>query len=401
MRRTINNSELTKDFILSKISQINIFSTYTGIDVKIIEHCINSGELISSPFRIDEHPSFGFRYNNRGKLKAKDFAGYFHGDCFDAAALVISQIVHKNINISNKGWFIFVLKHIAYTFRNIIYGKDKDESIDGIIAEGIKCARNNKSIIEFIPREWNNYDKNYWGKFHIPINYLNTNFVYPVEQYFINRRINPEAKYNYSDNKKDVCYAYVLGRDKNSIYNIKLYFPNRKHGNVRFITNSNCLEGLLNLELDNYDAIVITKSTKDRICLKNFLDSIDCHTSYGGEARINFKNVGIVNIPHESYKLNQTEFDWIKNKVPNGVILSLMDNDTVGYRESIWLRDNYNIIPFCISRDYDVKDFAELRSSYSNDVIKELVYKCCNYIIDNYENNEFLWDKEESNTIPY
>lgn len=397
MRRTVNNSTLTKDFILSKLSQVSIFSAYTGVDVDVIEHCINTGEFISSPFRVDDHPSFGFRYDNRGKLKAKDFAGYFHGDCFDAAALVLSEVIHKNVDISNKGWFIFVLKHIAYTFRNIIYGKDKDENIEGIIADGINSARNRKPIIEFIPRQWNNYDKNYWAKFHIPISYLNTNFVYPVDVYYINRKVNPEPKYYYDNDKRDVCYAYMLGQDKQGVYNIKLYFPNRKHGTVRFITNSNCLEGLLNIERSEYDIIVITKSTKDRICLRAYLDSIDVAILYGGKAI----NVGVINIPHESYKLKQLEYDWIRAKCPNGQILSLMDNDSAGYREAIWLKNTYGIIPFCIPKEYEVKDFAELRSKYSVETIKELVIQSYNYIIENYEGSESTWDTEESNTLPY
>lgn len=397
MRRTVNNSTLTKDFILSKLSQVSIFSAYTGVDADVIEHCINTGEFISSPFRVDDHPSFGFRYDNRGKLKAKDFAGYFHGDCFDAAALVLSEVIHKNVDISNKGWFIFVLKHIAYTFRNIIYGKDKDENIEGIIADGINSARNRKPIIEFIPRQWNNYDKNYWAKFHIPISYLNTNFVYPVDIYYINRKVNPEPKYYYDNDKRDVCYAYMLGQDKQGIYNIKLYFPNRKHGTVRFITNSNCLEGLLNIEHSEYDIIVITKSTKDRICLRAYLDSIDVSILYGGKAL----NVGVINIPHESYKLKQLEYDWIRTKCPNGQILSLMDNDSAGYREAIWLKNTYGIIPFCIPREYEAKDFAELRSKYSVETIKELVIQSYNYIIENYEGTEPTWNTDESNTLPY
>lgn len=398
MRRTVTNGNLTKEFILSKISQVSIFSAYTGVDTEIIEHCINTGEFISSPFRVDEHPSFGFKYDNRGKLKAKDFAGYFHGDCFDAAALVISEIIHKNVDISNKGWFIFVLKHIAYTFRNIIYGKDKDENIEGIIAEGVNAARNRKPIIEFVPRQWNNYDKNYWGKFHVPISYLNTNFVYPVDYFYINRKVNPEPKYYYENDRKDVCYAYMLGQDKRGVYNIKLYFPNRKHGTVRFITNSNCLEGLLNLELDKYDAIIITKSTKDRISLRAYLDAIDLSISYGGTA---LRTIGLVNIPHESYKLKQNEYDWLRTKCPNGLILSLMDNDNTGYREAIWLRNNYNIIPLCIPREYEVKDFAELRSKYSIETIKELINLSYNYIADNYAENEFSWNTGESYSVPY
>lgn len=398
MRRTVTNGNLTKEFILSKISQVSIFSAYTGVDTEVIENCIETGEFISSPFRVDEHPSFGFRYDNRGKLKAKDFAGYFHGDCFDAAALVISEIIHKNVDISNKGWFIFVLKHIAYTFRNIIYGKDKDENIEGIIAEGVNAARNRKPIIEFVPRQWNNYDKNYWGKFHVPISYLNTNFVYPVDYFYINRKVNPEPKYYYENDRKDVCYAYMLGQDKRGIYNIKLYFPNRKHGTVRFITNSNCLEGLLNLELSEYDSIIITKSTKDRISLRAYLDAIDLSISYGGTA---LRTIGLVNIPHESYKLKQNEYDWLRAKCPNGLILSLMDNDNTGYREAIWLRNNYNIIPLCIPREYEVKDFAELRSKYSIETIKELINLSYNYIADNYAENEFSWDTGKNYSVPF
>lgn len=398
MRRTVTNGNLTKEFILSKISQVSIFSAYTGVDTEVIENCIETGEFISSPFRVDEHPSFGFRYDNRGKLKAKDFAGYFHGDCFDAAALVISEIIHKNVDISNKGWFIFVLKHIAYTFRNIIYGKDKDENIEGIIAEGVNAAKNRKPIIEFVPRQWNNYDKNYWGKFHVPINYLNTNFIYPVDYFYINRKVNPEPKYYYENDRKDVCYAYMLGQDKRGIYNIKLYFPNRKHGTIRFITNSNCLEGLLNLELNEYDSIIITKSTKDRISLRAYLDAIDLSISYGGTA---LRTIGLVNIPHESYKLKQNEYDWLRAKCPNGLILSLMDNDNTGYREAIWLRNNYNIIPLCIPREYEVKDFAELRSKYSIETIKELINLSYNYIADNYAENEFSWDTGKSYSVPF
>lgn len=398
MRRTVTNGNLTKEFILSKISQVSIFSAYIGVDTEVIENCIETGEFISSPFRVDEHPSFGFRYDNRGKLKAKDFAGYFHGDCFDAAALVISEIIHKNVDISNKGWFIFVLKHIAYTFRNIIYGKDKDENIEGIIAEGVNAARNRKPIIEFVPRQWNNYDKNYWGKFHVPISYLNTNFVYPVDYFYINRKVNPEPKYYYENDRKDVCYAYMLGQDKRGIYNIKLYFPNRKHGTIRFITNSNCLEGLLNLELNEYDSIIITKSTKDRISLRAYLDAIDLSISYGGTA---LRTIGLVNIPHESYKFKQNEYDWLRAKCPNGLILSLMDNDNTGYREAIWLRNNYNIIPLCIPREYEVKDFAELRSKYSIETIKELINLSYNYIADNYAENEFSWDTGESYPQPF
>ena len=59
------------------------------------------------------------------------------------------------------------------------------------------------------------------------LNFLNTHFVYPVDQFYINRSTNPIPKYFYDKNKTDLCYGYVLGQDKRGIVNVKLYFPNR------------------------------------------------------------------------------------------------------------------------------------------------------------------------------
>ena len=355
MKRNISNTILTKDYIFSKVSQITIFSTYTGISVEDIQHCIDTGEFISSPFREDTHPSFGFRYDNRNKLKGRDFAGYWWGDCIDAAATVLSEIVHKQIDISIKSQFLFVLKHIAYTFRNIIYGQDKDENNDYNIARAISNVRNHKPIIELVTRPWNNLDAKYWGQFGINLNFLNTHFVYPVDQFYINRSTNP-----------------------------------------------NTIEGVINLELDNYDVIIITKSTKDRLSLECYLKSINHSILYGGST-LESKTIGVVNIPHETYKLRQIEYDWLRSKLNrNGFLISLMDNDRTGLMEAVILKNDYDIIPIIIPKELGVKDFAELRSSYSTDVINELTQQVIKYIEDNYgEETEFTWDTEESNTLPY
>ena len=378
MKRNISNTILTKDYIFSKVSQITIFSTYTGISVEDIQHCIDTGEFISSPFREDTHPSFGFRYDNRNKLKGRDFAGY-------------------------KSQFLFVLKHIAYTFRNIIYGQDKDENNDYNIARAISNVRNHKPIIELVTRPWNNLDAKYWGQFGVNLNFLNTHFVYPVDQFYINRSTNPIPKYFYDKNKTDLCYGYVLGQDKRGIVNVKLYFPNRnKKTEVKFITNSNTIEGVINLELDNYDVIIITKSTKDRLSLECYLKSINHSSLYGGST-LESKAIGVVNIPHETYKLRQIEYDWLRSKLNrNGFLISLMDNDRTGLMEAVILKNDYDIIPIIIPKELGVKDFAELRSSYSTNVINELTQQVVKYIEDNYgEETEFTWDTEESNTLPY
>ena len=374
MGRNINSSKLTKQLILSKISQVTIFSTYLNLSDKLVQYCIDTGELICSPIRDDVHPTCGFKYDNKGKLKFRDFAGYFWGDAFDVVALIMSTIYNKSYNVSNKEDFIKILRHITFTFKDIFYGQEKDINLVNEINTAIINIKHKKPIIELVVRNWNENDKLYWAKFGVPLQYLNLNFVYPIEQYYINRNVNPEPKYFYKEN--DPCYGYLLGQDRSGIYNIKLYFPNRDKSITRFITNCNHLEGIYNLDKNDYDIIIITKSTKDRMSIgANIKRMIPL---YGGK---DISNIGVINIPHETYHLRQNEFDWLNGKLnTNGKIVSLMDNDKTGKIEAIWLRNNYNIIPIIIPKKLNAKDFAELASKTYIDYLYVLVISAINYI---------------------
>lgn len=375
MGRNINSSKLNKETILNKISQINIFSTYFNIPVNIINHCIDTGDLIVSPIRTDRHPTCGFRYDARGKLKFRDFAGYFWGDCFDAAAMVISGIYGKTIDINNKEDFIFVLRHISFTFKDLFYGGEVDETLKKDIYKSISLLKRKKPIIELVIRNWNKYDKNIWGKIDVEFEDLNIEFIYPVDQYYINRKTNPKPKYFY--NTEDPCYAYYLGKDKLGIDNIKLYFPKRKKTETRFITNCNHLEGIYTLDRDDYDIIIITKSTKDRITIKKHIRKMKTISE-----EIKDLEIGVINIPHETYKLRQNEYNWLNSKIKfTGSIISLMDNDFVGIKQAVWLKTAYNIRFVLIPKKYESKDFAELKEKYSFNDVSNLVIKAIKYII--------------------
>lgn len=395
--RNINSSKLTKQTILEKVSQVNIFATYLGISVETIYNCINNGELICNPLRIDNHPTAGFRYNNRGKLKFKDFANdEFWGDCFDIVALVMSNIYNKPYNISNKEDFIKVLRHITFTFKDIFYGKEKDINVINDINTAINVIKHKKPIIELVVREWNYNDEKYWNTFGVSIKFLNLNFIYPVEQYYINRNINPEPKYFYSTN--DPCYGYFLGKDSNGVNNIKLYFPKRNKDITRFITNCNHLEGIYNLDRNDYNIIVITKSTKDRVSIGSAI--IKNLFLYGGLIK---DRIGIINIPHETYKLRNNEYDWLQSKLTeNGKIVSLMDNDRTGKIEAIWLRDTYNIIPIIIPNRYKVKDFAELVANNNFKTISDLIINTIQYIKEYEEKDKYFRSTFRGNDdLPY
>lgn len=384
MKRTILNNNLTKEYIESKVSQELIVSKYLDIPIEIVEHCIKNNALIKSVFRDDDYnKSMGIQYNIKGRLKVRDFGGFgFFGDCYDIVAYVLSIVYERKIEPNNRQDFYFILKHIAYTFSDIIDGKESDPNVQLSIQDAITKGKTKRAIIEIVPRSWNHHDKEVWGQWNINLNYLNTHFVIPVDQYYINRGVDTVPKYYYS--KKDPCYAYTIGQDKHGIYLFKLYFPLRdRKRQQKFITNSNVLEGLLNLELDNYDYIVITKSSKDRLSIGSHLFA---YPLYGGASNEKL-NIGIVNLPSESYNLKQNEYDYLFGKLKTtGMIISLMDFDRTGRKCAKYLEEVYNIPYIFITRgefglpNIGCKDFAELHDKYTKDEINVFIKDTLKYI---------------------
>ena len=391
MIRNVNTSNLTKDYIESKISQELIVSKYLNIPIETVRECIEHNVLIPSVFRDDDtNGSMGIQYNVKGRLKVRDFGGFgFFEDVYGVVAYVLSIAYGRKIETNNKQDFYFVLKHIANTFSDIIENKQVDENVTEVVKTAIAIGKQRKPIIEIVPRSWNKKDKEYWKSIGINLDYLNTHFVIPVDQYYIDRGVNTDPKYYYKD--KDPCYAYMLGQNRKGIYLIKLYFPNRnRNRQQKFITNCNVLEGLLNLELNNYDYILITKSSKDRLSIGNHLA---LHPFYGGGgAKL---NIGVINLPSEGYKLKEREYDWLLNKLaPNGKIISLLDFDYTGRKGAKYLYETYNIPYIFITRgefglpNYQSKDFAELHEHYTYEQINTFIQETITYVNIKYEAND-------------
>ena len=372
MRRGIKN-DLTKDFILSKVSQELIMSRYLGVPIEVINDCVVNNTLICSPLRVDHHPTFGFAFNNKHKLKARDFNGSFFCDCFDVVAYVLSFKTGRQINVNTKADFYYILKHIAYTFSDIIYEGKVVEENEILLKETINRIKNSKSIIEVVVREWNNKDKKIWEKWKLSLHWLNTHFVVPVDQMYINRYCQPAPKYTYRES--DPCYAYVTGLDSNGIYNIECYFPlrDRSKGEVKFITNHNGLVGLLNLNKPKYDIIIITKSYKDNLAIESWLS----HFPLRG--KMSESLIGVINVTSESYIFRQNEYDYLKSRLnEGGIIISFYDFDLTGVRGAKRLRRDYGIIPIMIPNgkgldNYHAKDFSELIEKYSVESINRFI----------------------------
>lgn len=396
MRRNVCTSKLTKAFIESKISQVKIISYYLDIEEEVINDCIEHSHLIPSVFRDDDYNgSMGFTINAKGRLKVRDFGGTgFFADVYETVGYVLSLAYDRPINCNNKQDFYFILTHIANTFGDYIDGVEIDNNIEKIdVSLAISKSKTKRKIIELVPRSWNKYDKDIWGRWGIDLGYLNTNFVIPVDQYYIDRKVDDNPKYKYS--VKDPCYAYTIGQDSKGIWLIKLYFPLRKRNTkeLKFITNCNVLEGLPNLELDNYDYILITKSSKDRL-------SIGCHLAhnffYGAAG--NKLNIGVINLPSENYQLKENEYDWLSKKLnADGMLISLLDFDTTGRSGARYMQENYGIPYIFITRgelgltNYNAKDFADLHDYFNIKQINQFIKETIEYVELKYKGNSLYY----------
>ena len=393
MKRDINTTVLTKAFIESRISQEMIVSKYLGIPLEVVQDCIENNHLIESVFRDDDYDKddMGITYNRKGRLKVRDFGGSgFFEDVYGVVAYVLSILYDRPISTNNKQDFYFILKHIYRTFSEEIDNKVYQSELDNTIKNAINKGKSRKAIIEIAPRSWNKDDKAYWEKLGVNLGYLNTHFVIPVEQYYINRITNPTPRYYYRS--ADPCYAYILGCNREGIYLIKLYFPKRnRHKELKFVTNCNVLEGLPNLERDDYDYILITKSSKDRL-------SIGCHLSsqlfYGGAG--NKLNIGVINLPSENYRLKENEYEWIKKKLKDdGMIISLLDFDATGRNGASYLLETYGVPYMFITRGElgldnfsNCKDFADLHDVYTKKEIDNFIKETIRYVEVRYKTQQ-------------
>lgn len=401
MIRNVNTTNLTKAYIEERVSQELIVSKYLNIPIEVVRDCIENNNLITSVFRDnDTNGSMGIQYNAKGRLKVRDFGGFgFFEDVYGVVAYVLSIAYGRKIETNNKQDFYFVLKHIANTFSELINGTKIDTNIDETVKKAISLGKKRRPIIEIVPRSWNKSDKEYWNHLGVNLGYLNTNFVVPVDQYYIDRGVNTDPKYRYKE--KDPCYAYILGQDGKGIYLIKLYFPKRnKSRELKFVTNCNVLEGLISLERYNYDYILITKSSKDRLSIGSHLAT---QPFYGGtQVKL---NIGVVNLPSENYHLTDREYDWLTNKLaPNGKLISLLDFDYTGRLGAKYMYDKYGIPYLFITRgefglpNYEAKDFAELHDKFSIEEINQFIKETITYVGLKYDVGDTMSSYEE---LPY
>lgn len=225
--------DITKEYILSRISEEEIFQQY---GIRVVEG------MFRSPLRVDRRPTCRFYRSRNGKLVLHDFAGYFHGDCFDLVQKIKQCTYHQ------------ALSDIAKSFK-IIEGAPR-QPIPTNIVIGPKAV----CKIRINEMDWDQQHMDWWLEYGVDIELLKKYKVVPVRQIWLNDYLYYNRDFV---KKKEVVFAYQFGG-----YDYKIYFPQRSE--KRFLHNNpDIIQGWNQLPQSG-DFVVITKAMKDVICLRMF-----------------------------------------------------------------------------------------------------------------------------------
>lgn len=338
---------ITKNEILSKISQEDIFKKYLDIEPEF-------GKGFKNPLREDNHGDCYFYIDNKDMLKFHDIPRNWNWDCFNLVCNIFNCKFYESLKI------------IAQDF-NLEKLSEDIELIRKRRVSKLNIKFEKKSIKIKI-RKWYNKDLEYWKQFNITVKELNFFNIFPIELAYLNKI----CIYKYK-NLKDLGYAFYL---KNK--NFKLYFPfrNKEVNNYpKFYHNCpTSIQGFHQLPRAG-EYLIITKSMKDVISMFTF--DIDA----------------IANIS-ESILIQENIMKNLQQRFK--VIYTLFDKDRTGIRMTIKMRNIYNTIPLFIPSNTifalkDEKDFSDILVKYNKKYILNLINK-----FKIWHNSKFSTEKKNS-----
>lgn len=312
-----NGNDINKSTIFSFVSEEQIFEKYLGMPVVY-------DEMVRNPLRDDVCPTCTFKQIGT-KLYFRDWTEPKAKDCFDIVKLVYGCSFTQAIDV------------VARDF-GLLDGANLQPS------NVVRVVRAKEAANLQIKRQpFTKYCLSYWesqGVHHHTL--VKYNVVSLRAVWVRGNRI-------YDWSSRDLAFAYQFSDTL-----IKVYFPLRKHGQIRFFnTDNTVLEGFTQLQPTG-EFCLVTKSLKDVMGLDEF-------------------QIPAVAPASEVIGLNPLIIEILRSRFTN--LYSLMDNDWVGRRAAIRLKQQYGIPPiiFPVGEPKDFTDnYKKYGSLYMLDVIQDL-----------------------------
>lgn len=317
--------KLTKDLILSSLSEEQIFSFYIGSDVR-------GKKLFRSHLRKDKNPTCSMYRNSKGVLIYKDFATSQYLDCF---AYVQEQF---------KCSFPEALRIIANDF-NILKDSSLNRNKGKIIDKDFKIEEKEFSKIQIEAQDFTELELKWWAKYGITLEILKKYNVYSCKHVFLNGQLVAKSQQH--------CPIYgYYGKKYRGEELWKIYFPKRKE--YRFMGNypAKKMQGYEQLPKTG-NICVITKSQKD------------CMTLY---------SLGIPACASNSETVIPSEAIINDLKSRFKYIVALWDNDYTGITFlNKFKRQHPELIYTWIPRDSGAKDISDFYALYKKDRTIKLI----------------------------
>lgn len=308
--------ELSPEYILSKVSEYEIYRYYLG-------HEITPGEAMLSPFRKEENPSFTVRLNSVNEWRHKDWTDSEKcGGCID----FVMQLFNED--------FYATMKRIDKDFGLGVIGNNQAEREAGLISP-TPPNMEKRPLKHFIVKagRFKKEELDYWAAYHITLEELKDNKVYPVRELFIDHQ-----RYPLPDD--ELIFGYLFG-DKWKIYRP---FAKKKKDKFKMNFHPTLISGMEKMKEGGRIAL-ITKAKKDEMVLTKLIPTT-CSVQYESEFAMTSEDITFL----------KESFDevWVN-----------FDSDETGIKECKY----YNQFGFkwincpkgyCTPEGKPIKDFADL-----------------------------------------
>lgn len=227
--------KLTADYIMSRVSDYELYRYYIGSEIKV-------GVAMPSVFRKDRHPSMCVYCGKDGKLHHIDYADdRFRGNPIDMVMQLYGLKWHQALEKIAKDMGI----------------SDSTIEVKRVIVEPLGIREVRRSLIQIVTKKMTISEEKWWNQYGISIDQLKTDNVYSVKSVYLNRQVYPLDPH-------EMVYAYHYPEG------IKIYMPGREKNN-KWLSSipTNLVEGLE--KLNGHPKVIITKSKKDKLTMENIV----------------------------------------------------------------------------------------------------------------------------------
>lgn len=318
---------ITKEFILSKVTEEEIFCYYLGIPNI-------SKKLIRSRLRNDNKPTCGFYRNSKGELYLHDFATGDFYSCFSLVMAIHDLTFYQALCTIANDLGLKSFKHLQVN--------------PGIRTTNTKKFEDaGKSKIQVEIKDYTKDELDWWLQYGITKKTLDKFRVFSCKSVFLNDNL-----FSIVTTSMRVFGYYGGKLDGKELW--RIYYPQNKSSGIRFLTNwpAKKIQGFEMLPKKG-NLLIITKSMKDCMLLYEF-------------------GINAIAPNSENLFISDTVLEQLKKRFKHIVVL--YDNDLAGLAGMRKIKQAHpELIYTWIPRKYEAKDISDLYKNRGRQLTLDLI----------------------------